>query len=64
MDKKTVFSKIMDEINKLDEEYRKLYKDKCYTSNPFSFTCGQTYAWVEEDKLSKTSKNKKKNDKS
>ncbi len=57
---KSEFSKIMEDINKLDEDYRKLYKEKCYTSNPFSFTCGQTYAWVEEDNSSKKTKERKK----
>lgn len=46
----------MKKVNKLDKEFRKLYKETCYSSNPFSFTCGQTYAWVEEEKKDKNPK--------
>lgn len=37
-----------------DKKYTRFYKSNCNNSNPFSFTCGQTYAWVEpEEKESK-----------
>lgn len=50
------FKNIMKKVNKIDKEYRRMYKENCFTSNPFSFTCGQTYAWVEDDEKKKKTK--------
>lgn len=44
---------LMKNVNKIDDKYRRLYKEKCFATNPFSFTCGQTYAWVEEESREK-----------
>lgn len=52
------FKNIMKKVNKIDRKYRRLYKDNCFTSNPFSFTCGQTYAWVEDEENENEKKNK------
>lgn len=53
------FQNIMKKVNKIDKKYRRLYKDNCFTSNPFSFTCGQTYAWVEDEEKIEKEKEKK-----
>ena len=46
--------KIMKKVERYDKKYTRFYKSNCNNSNPFSFTCGQTYAWVEpEEKESK-----------
>lgn len=58
----TEFSNLMKKVNNIDKKYRKLYKEKCFTSNPFSFTCGQTYAWVEDEDMKNKDKESEVND--
>ena len=45
--------KIMKKVDKYDKKYTRFYKNNCNNSNPFSFTCGQTYAWVEPPEKAK-----------
>ena len=43
----------MKKVDKYDKKYTRFYKNNCNNSNPFSFTCGQTYAWVEPPEKAK-----------
>ncbi len=39
---------LIKKIDEIDAKSRKMYKEKCYSSNPFAFQQNQTYVWVEK----------------